>query len=104
MDNLNWLQQFIARWKAKSPKGFAVITTIMFILGFITGIPQLLSLFPNIHLPEAANGVLVKVVFYASVVSGIISKLTVATPAATEKVLTQIDNGVDKQVVKNSVS
>lgn len=93
MENLNLLQELIARWKAMQPKLFKVITNISVILLFITGVPEMLNEF-GITLPEWAAPIASKVVAIASLCVAIISKLTVATPKATEDVLDDVSAGV----------
>jgi hypothetical protein len=102
MDNLGLIQQLIARWKAKSPKGFAIITNIALVLTIIVGIPTTLVQL-GIDLPEAFDLVINKAVAGASLALAIVLKFTVATPVATERVLTQIDNGVNPETAKASV-
>lgn len=94
---LSVLQQLVARWKAKSPKLFVYITNISLVLAFITGIPELLyelGLAQIVVLPEVVN----KVILYSSIISSVIAKITVATPLATEKVLTQIAQGTESEI------
>lgn len=100
MEQLNFLQELIARWKAKQPNLFKWVTTISAILTFITGVPELLMEF-GIALPEWALPFSNKVIAVASLAVSIISKLTVATPVATEKVLEDINSGATP---KNAVA
>lgn len=95
MENLTFLQELIARWKAKSPKFFKTITDIGVLLAFITGLPLLLDQLGIAQfLPDAVSGTLVKVVNVAAIVAAILGKLTVATPGATNRVLTKVNDGV----------
>lgn len=103
MDNLTFLQQLIARLKAKSPKFFKIITTLAAIVAFITGIPFLLQTF-GVTLPAAIAPFASKLIAIAAIVGGIIAKLTVDTPVATNSVLKQIDSGVSSATAKNTVS
>lgn len=99
--SLSFLAELVARWKAKSPSFFKVITTISTILLFITGVPTLLEEFGVVDLiPANVNEVIVKVVAAAALATSIISKLTVATPDATERVLEKIDAGVPAEAAK----
>lgn len=101
MQQLSFLQELIARWKAKQPKLFKAITNISALLVFLTGLPQVIEyLAPGIELPEALTGFIAKVVFYASLVGGVISKLVVDTPKTTETVLKQIDSGSKPETAK----
>lgn len=102
MNNLNLLQQLIARWKAKSPKFFNAITTISTIALFITGVPELLQEF-GVVLPEAVAPFASKVIAWAALAVTIIGKLTVDTPQATNNVLKQIDDGVKPEKAQQSV-
>ena len=97
MNNLTFLQELIARWKAKSPTFFKVISTITAIAAFITGIPELLTEF-GIVLPDFLQAISNKTIAIATLVGFIISKLTVATPAATARVLEKVDEGVKPAV------
>lgn len=102
MDTLSWLQQLIARWQAKSPKGFKIITNIALVCGLITGIPMMATAL-GLEIPEVISPVLQKIIFYAALVGGIIAKLTVSTPAATEKVLEKVDAGIKPETAKEVV-
>ncbi len=86
MNDLNFLQTLIARWKASSPLFFKVITTVTSIVGFITGIPLLLTDL-GISLPAPVLAIENKVVTAAAFAMALIAKLTVATPSATNQVL-----------------
>lgn len=92
MNNLTFLQELIARWKAKSPTFFKVVSTITFIAAFITGIPELLTEL-GVTLPEFLQVIANKAIAYAAIIGFIISRLTVDTPTATERVLTKIEAG-----------
>lgn len=86
MNNLSVLQELIARWKAKSPKLFFYIQVVAAICFFVSGLPQLL-IDLGITLPESLQVLASKIIGVASTVAFIISKLTVATPSETTKVL-----------------
>jgi hypothetical protein len=86
MNDLNFLQQLIARWKASSPTFFKVITTLSAITAFITGIPMLLTDL-GVNLPSFLVAFENKTVAIAATVGALIAKLTVATPSATNQVL-----------------
>jgi len=99
MDNLSWLQELVARWKAESPTFFKVISTISFICVFVTGIPMLLTQF-GVNVPEVISPTLQQIILVAGLVGGVISKLTVATPNATERILEKVDSGVKPKAAK----
>lgn len=99
MQNLNILQQLIARLRAKSPKLFQVITTISAIAAFVTGIPELLDHF-GVVLPEALAPLANKAVAICATIVTVISSLTVDTPKATKNVITNVASGVDPDVAK----
>lgn len=92
MNNLNLLQQLVARWKSKQPQIFKIITNISMVAAFITGVPELLDLF-GIALPEWAAPFASKAVSIAAIVVAAVAKLTTDTPAATERVLEDINAG-----------
>lgn len=100
--SLSMLQGLIARWKAKSPKFFSVISTITGILTFVVGVPTLITDLGIADLvPDHFNIVIAKVVGAASLAMFIISKLTVATPEATTKVLEEVSQGVDPKTASS---
>ena len=91
MESFGILQELYARYVAKSPKLFRIITNISLICVFITGLPEMLELL-NIELPENISFIKNKVILVASIVSALISKLTVDTPEATSLVLKKMLN------------
>ena len=80
MNDLSFLQQLVARLKAKSPFFFKVITTLSGVTAFITGIPVLLTDFGVTQLPAIVTTFENKTIAIAAIVGGVISKLTVDTP------------------------
>src|SRR5690242_20382662 len=70
MNDLSFLAELIARWKAKSPTFFKVITTLATITAFITGIPTLLNDF-GVTLPAILVPFENKTIAIAAIVGGI---------------------------------
>lgn len=96
MNNLTFLQELIARWKAKSPKGFSIVASIAGILLVIAGLPTLLSTL-NIILSANIDNILITAADISkgilAVLAVLIPNLTVSTPTLTDKVLTKIQDG-----------
>lgn len=77
---INFIQETLNRFFAKSPKYFRIWQWIAIIVAFATGIPAILVEFQTtlgIHLPEFIVDISSKVASIAALAAGFLSKLVV---------------------------